>query len=137
MRWKVLANDSISLAFREAIKFYNSLWKGGGEGSGPPYVSEHYSWCDLKVISGTNVIILLPSELYGSVGPYGIIGKFDGWKSTCPLLITCLAELHRYLSVVSDVNYRILIDIISNMGSVIVADYSILTTNIPDPILST
>lgn len=135
MNWKVLANDSISRAFREAIKFYNSLWKSNGNGHEPPYVSDYYSWGNLRLVPGTNIIILIPSEEYGSgsVGPYGVIGKFDGWKSTRPMLFTFISELHKCLNVVSDDNYRTLVNILGNGNSVIVADYSILTTDIPDP----
>jgi hypothetical protein len=49
------------------------------------------------------------------------------------MLFTFISELHKCLNVVSDDNYRTLVNILGNGNSVIVADYSILTTDIPDP----
>lgn len=131
MNWKVLASDSVSLAFRESIKFYNSLWKKG-LGPYPPYVAGEYVWQDIRLIPGTNIIILIPTDYQD--GTYGVIGEFDGWKYVQPILITCIAELHRYLNVVSNDIYKALVHILSE-HTAIVADYSILTTDIPDPIL--
>ena len=83
MNWKVLASDSVSLAFREAIKFYNSLWEKG-LGPYPPYVAGEYVWQNIRLIPGTNIIILIPYDYQD--GTYGVIGEFDGWKYVQPIL---------------------------------------------------
>ncbi len=127
MMWKVKGTDSISIAFRKAVENFNN-------GCFDFFIrSNSYTWYNPVLINRTSIIVLssVPNARISSI--LGVIGTFKGWKYISPLLFTCVADVYRYLDVIPDDNYKTLISAVSRGSNVMVADYSIITDNIPKP----